>query len=219
MARARAWPVARLAALRSVHQRTIRRDHDALCRAGFPLYDEKVNGTSMWKLRAKPFARLEETGLRVAELCVLYFSRTMLSTLAGAPFHTLALLDEHFTPRPLPREPFANSLGVHSGSPEPIEIDFDADAADYIREREWHPSQTLLTLPDGGVRLRLCVCNDRDLRRWILGFGRSARVVSPAGLARGNLISPSTPASTSHVGTRSRGSPTSMKIEYDRRSA
>ena len=77
--------IAKLASERGVHQRTIRRDIDALGRAGFPLYDEKVNGTSMWKLRCRPFTRLEETGLGLMELCALYFSRTMMDRLAGAP--------------------------------------------------------------------------------------------------------------------------------------
>src|SRR6476659_981341 len=237
--------VAKLASTQRVHQRTIRRDVDALCRAGFPLYDDKVNGTSMWKLRAKPFRGLEETGLSVTELCALYFRRTMIATLTGAPFlddveralakleralpmasrkyldrlpvlvkakatgrkkqddrktreivaravdasltcrrvtmrynssssrrtkdyvveplrlsyaaggiyltawvleysetrtfaieriRTLAVMDEHFEPRPLPPEPFANSLGVHTGTPELIEIEVDARAADYVKE-------------------------------------------------------------------------------------
>src|SRR5688572_5657129 len=79
--------VGRLAADRRVCERTVRRDIDALQRAGFSLYDEKVNGTSMWKLRCRPFSRLEETGLGLMELCALYFSRTMLDTLAGSPMH------------------------------------------------------------------------------------------------------------------------------------
>ena len=77
--------VGKLASERTVCERTIRRDLSALQRAGFPLYDEKVNGTSMWKLRAKPFARLEEMGLSLMELCALYFSRTMMDTLVGTP--------------------------------------------------------------------------------------------------------------------------------------
>ena len=77
--------IGKLAAERGVCARTVRRDLDALQRAGFPLFDEKINGTSMWKLRAKPFARLEETGLSVMELCALYFSRTLMDTLAGTP--------------------------------------------------------------------------------------------------------------------------------------
>ena len=47
--------ISKLASMQRVHTRTVRRDVDALCKAGFPLYDEKVNGTSMWRLRAKPF--------------------------------------------------------------------------------------------------------------------------------------------------------------------
>jgi len=287
--------VAKLAVLRGVHPRTMRRDIQALCDAGFPLYDEKVNGTSMWRLRAKPFRALEETGLSVSELCALYFSRTMVAALPGAPFtddvdralakleralpracrryldrlpalvkakapgrkkqearkareivartmdaslahrrvemrysshasrrtrtyvvdplrvsyadggiyltayvreygetrtfaveriRTLAVLDERFEPRPLPAEPFANSIGVHTGSPELIEIEFAAAAADYVTEREWHRSQEVTRREDGSALLRLCVCNDRPLRSWILGFGAQARVVTPASLAR-----------------------------------
>ena len=78
--------IPKLAAARNVHQRTIRRDIDALASAGFPLFDEKVNGTTMWKLRGRPFRGLEEMGLSVMELCALYFSRAMLSSLAGAPY-------------------------------------------------------------------------------------------------------------------------------------
>src|SRR5262249_60216805 len=78
-------PIAKLASLRKVHQRTIRRDLEALQRAGFPLIDERVNGTSMWKLGGRPFQRLEEIGLGFTELCALYFGRTLLSTLSGPP--------------------------------------------------------------------------------------------------------------------------------------
>ena len=72
--------IAKLANMRAVHPRTIRRDLDALVRAGFPLFDEKVTGTSMWKLRAKPFRGLEQLGLSVTELCAVYFGRTILAS-------------------------------------------------------------------------------------------------------------------------------------------
>jgi hypothetical protein len=32
--------------------------------------------------------------------------------------------------------------------------------------------------------MRLCICTDRPLRAWILGFGGASRVVSPSTLAR-----------------------------------
>src|SRR6476620_7793445 len=83
-------PIPKLASTAGVHQRTIRRDLEALSKAGFPLYDEQVNGTTMWKLRAKPFRGLEETGLGVTELCALYFSRSIMKALTGAPFQDAA---------------------------------------------------------------------------------------------------------------------------------
>ena len=286
--------IPKLAAARGVHQRTIRRDIEALASAGFPLYDEKINGTTMWKLRAKPFRCLEETGLSVMELCALYFSRAMLTSLAGAPFQddaeravgkieralpagcrkfldelpvaikaklsgrkkldarpvreivqrateamvarrrlemqydslasrrtktyiveplrityaeggtyltafvpeyeetrtfaverirTLGTMDGTFAPRPLPAEPFAHSLGAHSGPPEHVEVEFAASAAAYVTAREWHRSQKIESRGDGTVLMHLDVCVDLPLRAWILGFGAAARVIGPARLA------------------------------------
>jgi predicted DNA-binding transcriptional regulator YafY len=93
-------------------------------------------------------------------------------------------MDELFEPRPLPPEAFANSLGVHTGSPELIEIEVDAREADYVNEREWHRSQEIVEREDGSLLLRLCVCNDQPLRSWILSFGARARVVTPSRLAQ-----------------------------------
>ena len=287
--------IQKLASLRNVHQRTIRRDIEALSKAGFPLYDDKQNGTTIWKLRAKPFKGLEETGLSITELCALYFSRAVLEALTGTPFQddverafmklekalpvasrkflnrfpsllkaktsgrkkqdekktreiltraidaslrcrrvtmkydssssrrtkdytvdplrlsyahggiyliawveeyqqvrtfsveriqTLAVLDEQFEPKPLPTEPFANSLGVHTGPAEAIEIEFDPRVADFVTEREWHKSQEIEVGPDGSLLVRLHVCDDRPLRSWIHSFGPLARVVSPKRLAQ-----------------------------------
>jgi predicted DNA-binding transcriptional regulator YafY len=290
--------VAKLAAERRVHQRTIRRDLDALCRAGFPLYDEKCNGTSMWKLRLRPFQRLEDTGLGLSELCALYFSRSLLASLSGTPLRedaeralskieralplasrrfldelplvlmakpdarktqddrrmretlaraldavllrrrvemrygkrspsgrpqsqvylldphrivyahggvyliawvpaygemrtfaldrveTFALTDERFERRPLPVEPFGNSLGVNTAAPTDVLVEFSAAAAPYIRERQWHASQRILQRDDGTIVVSLRVCHDYALRAWILGFGADAKVIAPSALAQ-----------------------------------
>jgi predicted DNA-binding transcriptional regulator YafY len=286
--------IARLAAEREVHPKTIRRDLEALCRAGFPLYDERINGTAMWKVRARPFRALEETGMGLTELAALYFSCSLLTTLAGPLLQgeleralmkmekalpppcrsfidklprmltaksagrknadprtlrdtiarafeaitrqrlitmryasassrrtkeyvvepqrltyadggiyltawvaeygalrtfamerveTLAVEDQRCEPRALPVEPFAHSIGVNTGTPEPIEIEFDAEAAAYVRARRWHKTQRIEERAEGALVLRLDVCNDQPLRRWILSFGPSARVLAPATLA------------------------------------
>jgi len=79
---------------------------------------------------------------------------------------------------------FANSLGVNTGPPERVELEFAADVAPYVRARVWHASQDVRENGDGGIRLTMNVCHDWALRSWILGWGPSARVVSPSRLAQ-----------------------------------
>lgn len=77
-----------------------------------------------------------------------------------------------------------DSFGVHSreGNFEVV-LRFDEAVADYIREKRWHPSQTLRELSDGGVEMRLKLGSLAEIERWILGWGGTARVVAPADLA------------------------------------
>jgi predicted DNA-binding transcriptional regulator YafY len=109
-------------------------------------------------------------------------------TFATERIQDISLLDDHFTPDTeygeLPETAFPHSLGVHSGPPEHVEIDFQRADADYVRARQWHQSQRVTELAGGGVRVALDVCIDRALHGWILSFGPLARVVSPDSLAR-----------------------------------
>jgi predicted DNA-binding transcriptional regulator YafY len=85
--------------------------------------------------------------------------------------------------RNLPEDLFGASMGVFSGEPEAIELEFDARLAPFVRGRVWHDSQQIDPLPDGRLRVRLSVSNDWALRSWVLGFGAGVRVVSPKSLA------------------------------------
>jgi predicted DNA-binding transcriptional regulator YafY len=97
----------------------------------------------------------------------------------------LSLREDSFTPiEELPDEAFPHSLGVHSGPPERVEIEFQPAAAEYVRTRTWHASQQLRETDNGGVAMTLDVCLDRALESWILSFGPFARVVSPERLMR-----------------------------------
>jgi predicted DNA-binding transcriptional regulator YafY len=279
-----------------VTTRTIRRDLQALEEAGFPVYDDKSrdDGKTRWILNGQAFKGLA-AGLTLSELCALYFSRSLVESLAGTPFrnevetafdkltaaltphmqrfldqlprvlstkaqpHTadagdrsriearalegtlhqrqatityyskssdrtkeylvhpyrlayahgalyllayvpeyrevrtfaveriqdLSLREETFTPiEELPQEAFPHSLGVHSGPPERIEIEFQPAVADYVKARTWHPSQQVHETANGGIGVTLDVCLDRALQSWILSFGPFARVLSPPGLAK-----------------------------------
>jgi predicted DNA-binding transcriptional regulator YafY len=83
----------------------------------------------------------------------------------------------------LPADLFQSSMGVFWGEPERIELLFSPRVAMVVRGRVWHESQTLEDQPDGGVKMTLDVCNDSALRSWVLGFGASARVLTPPALA------------------------------------
>jgi predicted DNA-binding transcriptional regulator YafY len=285
--------IEQLADVGEVTTRTIRRDLEALNTAGFPVYDQAIEGRKRWKLEGRPFSKLVEHGLTLSEVCAIYFSRSLLETLAGAPFQSdlrtafakiekalapsmrtfldrlpsilaakpaakaprtskgrdrivsrvmeavlhrrkaridywslahrrakeylvhpyrvvyglgalylsayveeygetrtfalarvrrISLQEERFSEESS-LDPFRHSLGIHQGPPVHVVIEFSADVAPFIKEREWHRSQQLAEGPDGGVRLTLDVCDDWTLRSWILGFGPRARVVAPATLA------------------------------------
>src|SRR5471030_2929062 len=77
-----------------------------------------------------------------------------------------------------------DSFGVHSGEGEfDVVIRFNARAADYIREKKWHPSQTLRELKGGGVELKLKLSSLAEIERWILSWGGDAKVLKPRELA------------------------------------
>src|SRR5205807_6901226 len=265
--------------------------------AGFPLYDDKSrdDGRTRWQINGQAFKGLA-AGLTLSELCALYFSRTLVESLAGTPFRDevesafeklaagltphmrqfldqlprviaakpdpvrrrespgqqqiiaraleatlnlrqasivyfskssdrtktylvhpyrlayaqgglyllayvpeynevrtfaveriqeLSLREERFTPiEELPDTAFPHSLGVHTGPPERVELEFEPAVADYVRAREWHPSQAMRDTESGGLHMTLDVCLDRALESWILSFGPFARVIAPDSLAR-----------------------------------
>src|SRR5438132_10393536 len=77
-------------------------------------------------------------------------------TFALERIHEVSLLEERFTPiEELPADAFPHSLGVFSGPPHHVEIEFQPAVADYVATRQWHPSQQIEPLPDGGVRMAL----------------------------------------------------------------
>jgi len=106
-------------------------------------------------------------------------------TFALERMQDVSLLEERFTAiEELPDQAFPHSLGVHSGPPERVELEFRPEVADYVGAREWHQSQKLEATGDGRMRMTLDVCVDRTLQSWILSFGPFARVLAPAHLTR-----------------------------------
>jgi predicted DNA-binding transcriptional regulator YafY len=60
-----------------------------------------------------------------------------------------------------------------------VVIEFDAQAAEYIRARRVHSSQRLATMAGGGVRLTMTIGNLTQVVSWVLEWGARAKVVEP----------------------------------------
>jgi predicted DNA-binding transcriptional regulator YafY len=104
-------------------------------------------------------------------------------TFAVERIRTYAETGEHFKTQKLSGKPFQHSIGVHTGDPVRVEIEFDRRIAAYVAERDWHESQRIVERPDGSLEMTLDVCIDPALRSWILSFGPLARVTAPGALA------------------------------------
>jgi predicted DNA-binding transcriptional regulator YafY len=85
LAAVRTNTIPKLAEDLNVTTRTVRRDLAALQAAGFPIYDDTVNGTKFWRMDPKAMGALARSGLTFAELSALYFSRALLECFAGTP--------------------------------------------------------------------------------------------------------------------------------------
>ena len=70
------------------------------------------------------------------------------------------------------------------GTPVPVVIWFDRNTAPFIRERRWHISQEIEEHSDGSLTLFLTVGGLNDVKRWVLGYGKGARVKEPPELVR-----------------------------------
>jgi predicted DNA-binding transcriptional regulator YafY len=69
-----------------------------------------------------------------------------------------------------------------SGPPRPVRLSFTAEAARYVRERVWHPSQQLRERRDGGLELTVRVSDFLEVKRWVLSYGAACEVLEPAEL-------------------------------------
>ena len=63
--------------------------------------------------------------------------------------------------------------------PAEVVLRFIPEAAAYVRERIWHASQALDAHPDGGLTLRLCIAEPREMLPWIRSWGPQVEVIAP----------------------------------------
>jgi predicted DNA-binding transcriptional regulator YafY len=112
-------------------------------------------------------------------------ARKAVRTFVLGRMREAALLDEHFE-RPKgfdPREVLSGSLGVMSGKGNyEVVIQMDAWLTDILRGRQWHPSQEVTGLPDGGSELRMRLSGLEEIEQHVLSWGTHATVTGPEAL-------------------------------------
>jgi predicted DNA-binding transcriptional regulator YafY len=78
-----------------------------------------------------------------------------------------------------------SAFGINPGAkPVTYVLRFAPEVATYIKERVWHPSQTLKDLPDGGVELRFRCGDSYEVTSWVAGWREWVEVVKPMALER-----------------------------------
>jgi proteasome accessory factor B len=63
-----------------------------------------------------------------------------------------------------------------------VVLRFTPVAAPHVRERRWHPSQTLTATEGGGCTLRVRVSEPLEMQPWVRSWGAQVEVVSPGWL-------------------------------------
>lgn len=112
---------------------------------------------------------------------------------------------------------YEGQFGIFRGeAPRRVVVEFDARVVEYVRTRRIHPSQVLVDLPGGGVRLEMTIGDLTEVATWVLGFGETAIVLEPedlrqrvrgelaAALARYDQARPDAPAPATRASGRAR---------------
>ena len=93
---------------------------------------------------------------------------------------TLYTIPESFDPR----EVLANAWGVWYTEDEPVEVvlKFHPRVANRVRETQWHWSEQVEELADGGLIWRARIAEPQEMTPWIRGWGADVEVLEPAGV-------------------------------------
>ncbi|WZL79242.1 WYL domain-containing protein [Eubacteriales bacterium mix99] len=69
------------------------------------------------------------------------------------------------------------------GKQRKVEIQFYHPASVWVSEKLWLPTQKIIARKDGSIIFRARVDGLEEIKKWVLGFGRLARVIKPQELA------------------------------------
>jgi predicted DNA-binding transcriptional regulator YafY len=96
-------------------------------------------------------------------------------------FESVELTDERFEPPAgfSPESLVAQGFGVFDGEPISVRVRFSQEVAPVVRERRWHPTQTITDNADGTIDIRFRAAGWPEIRAWILHYGKHAELIEP----------------------------------------
>ena len=113
--------------------------------------------------------------------------RQDIRTFAIGRIRTLSVASKHFTiPKSFSIEHYLNRSfdQIHDHGTHEIAIRFTPHQAQWIRERNWHPTQTIEEHGNGGLTLKLKVGALEAVKRWVMRYGSKAQVLEPQELRK-----------------------------------
>jgi predicted DNA-binding transcriptional regulator YafY len=81
-----------------------------------------------------------------------------------------------------PEEQFRRSFGIVDEAAMPVRVRFSPTVAHMVRDRIWHPTQSVESMPDGGVILSFEAGGRMEIVSWLLSYGEHVEVLAPSDL-------------------------------------
>ena len=83
-----------------------------------------------------------------------------------------------------PEKRLDSAFDLIHGEPVSVKIRFSVNEARYIREKSWSENQHITEHPDGSITLSMTTSGYRDVKRWVMSFGKEARLLEPEEMRR-----------------------------------
>ena len=80
-----------------------------------------------------------------------------------------------------PKKELSNTFSKFAGDNKAFQVtvQFHPEIAVSVQERQWHPEQKVKNLKGGGVEISFEAKGDIEIKRWVMAYGRYAKVKSP----------------------------------------
>jgi predicted DNA-binding transcriptional regulator YafY len=83
-----------------------------------------------------------------------------------------------------PESMLASAFDLTFDDPIQVKIWFSPDQARYIKQRQWSKTQKIKEQADGSILLSMETSGVRDVKKWVLSFGKEAKVIWPESLKK-----------------------------------